>query len=80
MSSVIKIKLVVVGDNLVGKTTLLCTFRRDTCPVDNIPSSYNVFGPGQRTVDVLINDNQPVEIDPWDTEGWLRLKLSTVDH
>ena len=56
-----KIKCVVVGDDGVGKTSLLVTYRTDVFPGTSVPPSVQHF-----TANMMM-ENTPVSLELWDT-------------
>ena len=59
------LKIVVVGNSGVGKTSLIFTKTTGRFPEEFVPGNY------ERQVD-LLPDERPVEADLWDTHGmWL---------
>ena len=58
-----KVKLVIVGDGAVGKTSLLIVYCNGEFPQDYIPTVFETY-----TVDIQI-DNKDVELSLWDTAG-----------
>ncbi|TDL19246.1 small GTPase-binding protein [Rickenella mellea] len=61
--SVIRRKLVIVGDGACGKTCLLTVFTRGTFPEDYVPTVFESY-----VADVEI-DGKHVELALWDTAG-----------
>jgi len=61
------IKLVVVGDGAVGKTSLLMTYSQGTFPTEYVPTVFDNYSV---EIDVMINDQQKtIELELWDTAG-----------
>ena len=59
------IKVVVVGDGAVGKTSLLYSYTRDSFPLDHVPTVFDTY-----TADVTVDAGkgpQVVELNLWDT-------------
>lgn len=62
------IKVVVVGDGAVGKTSLLYSYTRDSFPLDHVPTVFDTY-----TADVTIDSGkgpQVIELNLWDTGAW----------
>lgn len=56
-------KLVVVGDDTCGKTSLLIVFSKDQFPTDYLPTVFENY-----TADIVV-DGQIFELALWDTSG-----------
>ena len=57
------VKIVIVGNGAVGKTSLLLTYTMDTFPSDYMPSVYE-----DPQVNIIL-DGRPVSLGLWDTAG-----------
>lgn len=60
----ISIKLVVVGDGAVGKTSLITSFATNQFPVDYVPSVFTCWMSNEMEI-----DGQRCHLIPWDTAG-----------
>jgi small GTP-binding protein len=63
LASAHRIKLVVVGDGAVGKTSLLISFATDKFPVDYVPTVFENY-----TAQMTLN-NETILLHLWDTAG-----------
>ncbi|CAD8198885.1 unnamed protein product [Paramecium pentaurelia] len=66
------IKVVVIGDSSVGKTSILLTYTQDRFPIDYIPTVFENYS------NVICVDNTQVQLSLWDTAGqesYERLRL-----
>ncbi|CAK62897.1 unnamed protein product (macronuclear) [Paramecium tetraurelia] len=66
------IKIVVVGDSSVGKTSILLTYTQDKFPIDYVPTVFENYS------NVISVDNTQVQLTLWDTAGqesYERLRL-----
>ena len=58
------VKVVIVGDGATGKTNLLITFTQNAFPQDYVPTVFDKY-----TVQVTADNQQPINLDLWDTAG-----------
>jgi len=58
-----QLKIVVVGDDSVGKTSLLMSYVNETFPQEHIPTIYDNY------VAKRVIDGMPVQLNLWDTAG-----------
>ena len=58
-----QLKIVVVGDCSVGKTSLLLSYVNDASPGEHIPTIYDNY------VANHVIDGMPVQLNLWDTAG-----------
>ena len=58
-----EIKLVVVGDGAVGKTSMLYRYSKDEFPTDYIPTVFDTY-----SVDLIV-EMKSVSLSLWDTAG-----------
>jgi len=63
VNSATRIKLVVVGDGAVGKTSLLISFATDKFPEEYVPTVFENY-----TAQMKLND-EPILLHLWDTAG-----------
>jgi hypothetical protein len=61
-----KLKLLVVGDGGVGKSSLLISYRTDAFPSENVPTVI------ENDSVIIIADKTPYNIALWDTGGQVR--------
>lgn len=61
--SYIKLKLVIIGDGMIGKTCLLMVFRNDEFPPDYVATVFENY------VKELTVDDQDIELELYDTAG-----------
>ena len=59
----VNLKVVVVGDGGVGKTSMLSCFARDSFPSEHVPTVFD-----SETKEMIIDD-RPVTLGLWDTAG-----------
>ncbi|CAD8106791.1 unnamed protein product [Paramecium sonneborni] len=58
-----QIKVVVIGDSSVGKTSILLTYTQDRFPIDYVPTVFENYS------NVISVDNTQVQLTLWDTAG-----------
>ena len=63
MSSVTHLKLIMVGDGAVGKTSMLITYTTGVFPVEYIPHSFDY-----QDISIVVDDQQ-CSLGLWDTAG-----------
>eukprot|EP01120_Amphizonella_sp_Union-15-10_P002573 TRINITY_DN12889_c0_g1_i1.p1 TRINITY_DN12889_c0_g1~~TRINITY_DN12889_c0_g1_i1.p1 ORF type:complete len:279 (-),score=54.48 TRINITY_DN12889_c0_g1_i1:154-990(-) len=59
-----RVKLVVVGDGAVGKTSLLISFAKGNFPTDYVPTVFENY-----TAQTKLEDGTPILLHLWDTAG-----------
>ena len=67
----LKVKIVVLGDGGVGKTSFLVSYKEDRFPMDYVPTIFENF-----THDTVVEDKH-IQLSVWDTagqEGYDRLR------
>lgn len=57
------IKIVVIGDDTVGKTCLLIVETSGQFPIESVPSVFDSYSPG------VVDPSNPIQLGFWDTLG-----------